>query len=257
MSRAFGWDRKTAAKRHNGAMTEADHSATGAKPATWGGRTTAQRRSERRGRLIDAATDIWCESGWAAVTMRGVCSRAGLTDRYFYESFADRDALLAAIWDDILDRITETLGAIMIEGVDRPVLEVFETAVRTVVEQVAADPRRAPILFGMHSGSDALEQRRHAMVLRMSEILLAGTLPRVDPRLDRAQLRRSVLMGVGGFIELVMQWRAGEIDGDAQTVIDQTVHFGTVLGAYYVPDDPDAVFGTAPTTAGGETAPPT
>lgn len=231
-------------------MTEADDrlpSADGgagvAKPATWGGRTTEQRRAERRARLIEAATDIWCESGWAAVTMRGVCSRAGLTDRYFYESFADRDALLAAIWDDILEGIGETLRTIMDEGLDRPVLDVFATAVKTVVDEVASDPRRAPILFGMHSGSEALEHRRHAMVLRMTDLLLAGTAPRVDPRVDRQQLRRSILMGVGGFIELVMQWRAGEIEGDARSIIDQTVHFGAVLGAYYVPDDPAAIFG--------------
>lgn len=207
--------------------------------ATWGGRTATQRRTERRRRLIDAATDIWCESGWAAVTMRGVCSRAGLTDRYFYESFADRDALLAAIWDDLLDEIGGTVGDILDAGVDRPGLEVFGTVVETVVDKVAADPRRAPILFGTHSGSDALEQRRHAMVLRMTEVILAGTLPRVDPRLDREQLRRSILMGVGGFIELVTQWRAGEIPGDARVVIDQTVHFGTVLAAYYLPEHPD------------------
>ncbi|WP_278258124.1 TetR family transcriptional regulator [Nocardioides convexus] len=52
----------------------------------YGGKTAEQRRAERREALLAAAVDIWQESGWAAVTMRGVCARAGLTDRYFYES---------------------------------------------------------------------------------------------------------------------------------------------------------------------------
>ena len=76
---------------------------------TWGGRTTSERRADRRSRLLETATDMWCEGGWAAVTMRGVCARAGLNDRYFYESFEDRDALLAAIWDGVRD---ETAAAI-------------------------------------------------------------------------------------------------------------------------------------------------
>ncbi|NMK70807.1 TetR/AcrR family transcriptional regulator, partial [Staphylococcus capitis] len=46
-----------------------------ASPGLWGGRTAAQRRAERRERLVGAAQEIWIEQGWAAVTMRGVCAR--------------------------------------------------------------------------------------------------------------------------------------------------------------------------------------
>ncbi|MEI6253558.1 MAG: TetR/AcrR family transcriptional regulator, partial [Mycobacteriaceae bacterium] len=38
-----------------------------AKAGVWGGRTAVERHAERRRRLIDAATEIWVESGWAAV----------------------------------------------------------------------------------------------------------------------------------------------------------------------------------------------
>ena len=65
----------------------------------YGGQTAEQRHTERRKQLIEAALRIWSEEGWTAVTMRRVCSVARLTDRYFYESFADREALLAAAWD--------------------------------------------------------------------------------------------------------------------------------------------------------------
>ncbi|HET6290833.1 MAG TPA: TetR family transcriptional regulator, partial [Amycolatopsis sp.] len=60
----------------------------------YSGKTADERRAERRLALLGAALDIWQEQGWAAVTMRGVCARANLTDRYFYESFANRDVLL-------------------------------------------------------------------------------------------------------------------------------------------------------------------
>src|SRR5512139_974724 len=76
---------------------------------TYGGRSAEERRSERRHRLVDAALAIWGEQGWAAVTMRQVCARAGLIDRYFYESFPDRDALLVAVWDQLRDEAAERL----------------------------------------------------------------------------------------------------------------------------------------------------
>ena len=72
----------------------------------WGGRTGAERRAERRQQLIEAATEIWSESGWAAVTMRGVCARTSLNDRYFYEDFKPRDELLVAAWDGVRDAKT-------------------------------------------------------------------------------------------------------------------------------------------------------
>ena len=74
-----------------------------AKAGLWGGRTAEERHAERRQRLVDAATEIWVDSGWAAVTMRGVCARTSLNDRYFYEHFSDRDDLLCTVWDGARD----------------------------------------------------------------------------------------------------------------------------------------------------------
>ncbi|MCP9969857.1 hypothetical protein LUW76_31825 [Actinomadura madurae] len=41
-------------------------------------------------------------------SLRAVCARAGLSPRYFYESYADLDALLA----DVHDRIDTTPSAL-------------------------------------------------------------------------------------------------------------------------------------------------
>lgn len=91
-----------------------------ASPGLWGGRTAAQRRAERRERLVGAAQEIWIEQGWAAVTMRGVCARTSLNDRYFYEDFADREDLLAAVWDGVRDELIAQISAIVAEDPDRP-----------------------------------------------------------------------------------------------------------------------------------------
>jgi AcrR family transcriptional regulator len=120
-------------------------------PSTWGGRTVEARRAARRERLIDAAIDIWADSGWAAVSLRSVCGRAGLNDRYFRESFADREELLAAAWDHVRDGTTATLIAAIGARRDSPPLDVLHRAVEAVVLGFAEDPRRSQVLFGDHA----------------------------------------------------------------------------------------------------------
>ena len=65
------------------------------------------RRAERRAQLIDAAFALFGEGGEAAVAVRSVCRECGLNTRYFYESFADVDDLLGAVYD----RVSAALGA--------------------------------------------------------------------------------------------------------------------------------------------------
>src|SRR5581483_1962254 len=67
----------------------------------YGGVDAVERRAARRARLIGAALDLLGTDGWQATTVRAICARAGLTARYFYESFADRDELLLAVFDEI------------------------------------------------------------------------------------------------------------------------------------------------------------
>ena len=67
----------------------------------YGGVSADDRRADRRARLIEAGLEVLGDRGWAGTTVRGVCAEAGLSERYFYESFGDRDRLLAAIFDSV------------------------------------------------------------------------------------------------------------------------------------------------------------
>jgi len=70
-------------------------------------------RAARRTALLTAALDLIGEQGGAGVTVRSVCRRAGLTDRYFYENFAGRDELLAGLFLQVADELQESLKTSM------------------------------------------------------------------------------------------------------------------------------------------------
>jgi len=70
----------------------------------WAGTTLDVRRAARREQLIEVGFALLGEQGAAAVTVRGVARAAHLSERYFYESFSDRDALLLAVHDRVAEQ---------------------------------------------------------------------------------------------------------------------------------------------------------
>ena len=75
----------------------------------WAGTTLEGRRGQRREQLIEAGLDLLGTHGAAAVSVRSVCRHARLTDRYFYESFADRGELLLAVYDRVAAQAADAL----------------------------------------------------------------------------------------------------------------------------------------------------
>src|ERR1700752_4027069 len=67
------------------------------------GKTAVERVAERRERLIDVGVELFGERGYAAAAIRAVLQQSGLRDRYFAESFADLDSLLAAVYTRLID----------------------------------------------------------------------------------------------------------------------------------------------------------
>jgi AcrR family transcriptional regulator len=84
---------------------------------TWKGEAPETRVDARRTRLIEAALDLLGSDQPGQFTMRAACREAGLSQRYFYETFTDRDELAAATYERCYDTLrTATVSAV--KGVD-------------------------------------------------------------------------------------------------------------------------------------------
>ena len=90
-------------------------------PRSYGGVDGALRVAQRRGALIEAGLELM-GSAEPELTVRGVCKKAGVAARYFYESFTDRDALMSAVYDTVItDIAVSTLSLINISEPTRRV----------------------------------------------------------------------------------------------------------------------------------------
>jgi AcrR family transcriptional regulator len=200
----------------------------------YGGKSAQERRAERRTLLVDAALEIWQEQGWAAVTMRGVCARAGLTDRYFYESFTDRDALLATVWDQMRDETLAMLLAAITPVADDGPMAQLHAAHHAIVHHIVDEPARAQIIFGDHAGSAVLEERRRDTVRLATKLTLDLAEPHLEQDVDEQALRISTLLGIGGFVELMLAWRSGLIEATADEIVGHLDEVASALGSRFL-----------------------
>lgn len=188
----------------------------------YGGRTADARAAERRERLMSAGMRMWADGGWAAVTVRGVCAGAGLTERYFYESFADREALLLAILDDSTE---ETIAAVLraVEQAPPVPLEQLRAAIGAFVYRVRDDPRHAKLALTEPVGSPALQERRRAAAARFVDLITAQVGRRLgDDDGVRRRLNLAAQFCVGGLTELLVRWLSGDLDADAEEIVDRS-----------------------------------
>ena len=67
------------------------------------------RRAQRRAQLIEAGMQVFGSQGFHSATVKQICTAAGLTERYFYESFENLNALFIATYDHGLERLRAVL----------------------------------------------------------------------------------------------------------------------------------------------------
>jgi len=81
----------------------------GQRRGRWSGVPLESRHALRRDNLVAAGVQLLGGKDGPALTVRAVCREAGLTERYFYESFSDRDEFVRAVYDDVCTRAMATL----------------------------------------------------------------------------------------------------------------------------------------------------
>lgn len=171
----------------------------------WAGTTLADRRADRRRRLLDVGLDLLGTQGSSAVTVRSVCRAAGLTDRYFYENFADRDALMLAVYDEVADEAR----AVLVAAVASAEPDDFEAGARAAVDAFAelltGDPRKGRVLLLEPLTDPTLGVRGVALSPAFAEIIRA----QLGGDAVSAQLTATAL--VGAMANLFIRWLDGSL----------------------------------------------
>lgn len=197
----------------------------------YAGRTAEERRADRRRRLELSATEIWVADGWAAVSMRAVCARAGLTDRYFYEEFRNAEDLLARLWDQAQQRVLDAILADAVQREGEAPRTRLAAGIATFVTHLATHPDDRQVLHGDSSGCPVITTRQRQARAVGVELITGLAEPVLAADVDRDDFRVLARMAMGGLLELVAAWQAGDVPGSVEEVVDHATRFADQLAA--------------------------
>jgi len=188
----------------------------------YNGRSPQQRAQARKQRLLDAALEIIGTVGFQAARINDICRTAGVSQRYFYESFHDSEDLLLQLYQREFERMTTaTLSGIgdpggnLIEQLRQVLLSWFGT--------IDANRMAAQIIFfEVHGVSKQAEEVflagrsafRDYVATFLAPVFAATPSNNLDPRV--------VTIGVvGALLELVRTWLLGELDLSVEQMVDR------------------------------------
>ena len=190
------------------------------------GLSQEERRAERRARLLAAAIAVYGERGYHQATVKAVCETAGLTERYFYESFANSEALLIdsfnAVTYSVLGEITSAAreagrGRI---ARSRAMLLAYFTALQR-------EPQSARVfLVEIRGVSRAVDQAFDAALRAIGREVARNVAPPGAP--EDELLQAGV---VGGVIHIALRWIGDGYQPGVERVVDSALKLGAVLAS--------------------------
>jgi AcrR family transcriptional regulator len=169
----------------------------------YGGVSAGARVASRRDRLLAAGLELFGTQGYLRTTIDQVCAQAGLTKRYFYESFRSCEDLLGALvrslWVEAAQRGMAAVAAAQGGPESR-----IRQGIGAVVSYYTGDVRRGRVAF--------LEVQRREYVGVFTTLLHSYAAELLGERVPPEQLMRlnaAALVGAGS--ELVTEFVLGAV----------------------------------------------
>jgi len=204
---------------------------SGQRRGRWSGVPLQERTARRRDELIAAGVTLLGKADGPALTVRAVCRAAELTERYFYESFTDLDALSAAVVDDIAEGVRRAAVAAADAAAHEPLEVQALSSVTAAVRALVDDPRRARVLLGGVAASPELHAHRTTVMHRLTDVLIdhGRTVHGVELEADPLAKVAPAFI-VGGTADAILEFVNGGVDLSLDAFIAQLATLWLITG---------------------------
>jgi AcrR family transcriptional regulator len=205
----------------------------------------AERLAVRRRQLLTAGLDLLGaeQQDVSALTVRGICGRAGLAARYFYESFSDKDEFISRVFDWVVAELAATTQAAMAAV---PANEQTRAGMANIVRTIAGDARIGRLLFNTQLGDPVIVRKRaeSSALFAMLSGQHVGDVLRI-PANER--IKAAAHFVVGGVGQTISAWLAGDVRLEPDELVD---HLASLLDELTNPN----LYRLKETAAGATTA---
>ena len=182
------------------------------------GMSAVDRQASRRERLIAAGLQLFGTHGVPETRVDDICAEAGLTKRYFYESFASPDDFIRAVVDSVIADLTALVVPVIAASGwrnPRPALSAF-------IGALLADPRLVRLLV-VETHNGVLASRRQEFVDLAVDLWLSADpgASKSPEHLPAQRLMAHAMAGAAG--EVALGWINGRIDMTPEEITDHLV----------------------------------
>lgn len=188
------------------------------------------RRAERRRAFIRAGIAVFGRDGFAGATTRGLCAEAGLTQRYFYESFESLEDLFVAVTNHLGSELEAEIDA-AVQHAERSVEAVTLASLTAFFSFIHNDRPAARILMiEMMTVGPKVERAVRKFTEGRAEHLreIAVQLrPELAHDLGNVRLISSGLVGAARNIALA--WMASDFAEPLEEVVDSAMRIYSAL----------------------------
>ncbi|WP_067468399.1 TetR/AcrR family transcriptional regulator [Nocardia amamiensis] len=203
---------------------------------TYGGISAQERRAQRRAALLEAALEIIGTDGLEKLTVSGLCARAGLNERYYYENFDSRDAVLAALIDRIAEELADAVLAAVRAAQDGTAppdtRATAHAAIAAGVHLLTDDPRKAKVALIAGMATPELRARTTETVRVFARMVAAEGIDfyRISDAAPDPAIDFRAMYLVGGLVQTLAAWLHGDLDLTRDELIEHTVDVFVLLG---------------------------
>ncbi len=177
-----------------------------------------QRQARRRAAFVDAGLNLFGREGFRHVSVKRLCDEAGLTQRYFYESFSDRNALLASVYEHCVDICRTAVGESLLQVPDatrdtttgdvapseQRLAQLTRVALDALLECLTGDRRMARVILVEVVGVDAsLERQRMDAIHAWAQLAMDIAF---DDEQPPARFRLAAVGLIGALTQLLVDW---------------------------------------------------
>lgn len=200
----------------------------------YGGIKARERKATRRATFIEAGLEAFGTIGYVRSTIKDICQIAGLTQRYLYESFQDKEDLLVAVYRKLImdieeeARIISDQSGIAPDDKARQILKMF-------YQRFKDNPRRARVqLFEVLGVSTRVDREYQFAMLKLADwikLIMVNIFPGHQTAFNEPTI---IFTGMAGaIIQIAHQWVLDGLKMPVEKIVDQSFTMVFTLGKYY------------------------
>lgn len=206
-------------------MTDSNEPAAGPSRRRYGGVSAEARQAQRRERLLEAALDVFGTEGYASATMRLICAKARLTERYFYEQFTGLDDVFQTLHQQLSEGLINSVAQAYAKHLSHESDDRLRACLKAFFQYIQDDPRRARILL-----MDAVFTGRTDVMDKTTAVqrLLSLLTHRIEQVYPAALAQVDVELIAGGIVGMVIHtatiWAARGFRASLDQIIDHNLY---------------------------------